>query len=523
MPAAAFTAPEPGPAPATPAAPGPRAARLQRGPLAPMLALALGAAAALGFAPVGLFAPTLFGLAALYALAEAAPRRSFALGFAWATGHFAVSLRWIAEAFTYQDKMPAWLGWPTVAGLAAFLALQPAAGLWAAHRLTRRSGPAARLWALPAAWIATEWVRGHLLTGFPWNPLAAATLDVPGLAQPAAIVGAFGLSGLIALAAAGIALHRWREPAAVLALAAALTAAERAANPPGPAPALTLLIAQPNIGQAQKWTSAPGLALDTLERLSRRPAASATPRALLWPEVALPDNLLEHEPGTRARLARLLRPGDILLTGGLSVDADARGDATAARNSVFALDHRGRIVARYDKAHLTPGGEYVPLRSVAEPLGLTRLAPGALDFTPGPGPRTLALPGLPAVGVQICYELIFPGGVVQPGARPAWLFNPSNDAWFADSGPAQHLALARLRAIEEGLPVARATPTGISAIIDSRGALAATLPQHAPGAIEAALPAARAPTPFARLGNALPLALALAFAAMAAIASLRRI
>ncbi len=514
--------------------------RLQRGPLAPTLALVAGIAAALGFAPIGIFAFTLFGLAALIVLCEAAPRRAAPLGFIWGTGHFGFGVRWVAEAFTYQDKMPHWLGWPVVLALAALLATMPAiacALVWrifypplltsypppsgggTARSAGRGSATAeqslharttARLYAFPAAWMATEWLRGHLFTGFPWNTLAASTLDIPGLALPAALYGALGLSGLIALAAAAIAYAKlW--PGVVAATLAIVGTAAALLSPPAPTPRpVQLVIVQPNISQADKWDpSAQARNLDTLMRLSRTASPTRDPRVILWPEAALAEAEPETDPALRTRLATLLRPGDLLLTGGLSARYDRAGTPVAATNSVFVIDSAGAIRARYDKSHLVPGGEYVPLRPIADALGLSRLAPGDVDFTPGSGPRTIILPGIPPVGALICYEMIFPTAIVDEAHRPGWLFNPSNDAWFADTGPWQHLALARLRAIEEGLPIARSTPTGVSALIGANGAILATLPQRTPGVIVQPLPAPGPRTPFSRAGDLIPLALGL--------------
>ena len=491
-----------------------------------LLALAAGLGAALGFLGDGFLLPrsvlapaTLIGLAALILLCHATPRRAPSLGWWWGFGHFAAGVHWIAEAFTYQAKMPAFLGWVCVAGLAAVLATMPAIACGLAFRLPRT--PAARLWAFPAAWMLSEWIRIWLLTGFPWNPLAAITLFQysPGLAPVAAVIGALGLSGVVALGAVGVAmLWRWHRLAGIGAGLVAIPALGVLANalapvaPPARVPAVELVIVQPNIGQAVKWdpTAAPRQ-LATLIRHSTSgpPHRPGVPRLILWPEVALPQAVLAEDPELRALLARLLRPGDLLLLGGLSVEYGVDGQPVAAANSLLALDSGAQIVGRYDKFHLVPGGEYVPLRPLADALGLSRLAPGSLDFTPGPGPRTLALPGLPPVGPLICYEMIFPARIVDAGNRPAWLFNPSNDAWFGGSGPPQHLALARLRAIEEGLPVARSTPTGITALIGPDGSLRAALGQRVAGAVQADLPVAGLPTPFARVGHlaSLPVAL----------------
>ena len=502
----------------------PPATRLQRGPLAPGLAFAAGLFAALGFAPTGIFACTVFGLAALVVLSEIAPRRAALLGWAWGLGHFGFGVRWIAEAFAYQDKMPHWTGWIAVGGLAALLATMPAIACWLTWRFARRAPPLARLWEFPAAWMATEWLRGHLFTGFPWNTLAAATLGDAGLpwpisvalAWPAALIGALGLSGVIALVAGAIGQGRWRFAALVVLVVGLATGAHRAwlaACPPQAAHTTELVIVQSNIGQSEKWDPAAGPRnLETLMRLSRSAPAPKPDmtRVVLWPESALADYEAETDPALRARLASLLRRGDLLLTGGLSVRYDRSGEPVAATNSAFVIDSGGTIRARYDKSHLVPGGEYVPLRPIADALGLSRLAPGSVDFTPGPGARTVRLPGqVPPVGPLICYEMIFPSAIVDEAHRPAWLFNPSNDGWFADTGPWQHLALARLRAIEEGLPIARSTPTGVSALIGADGALLDTIPQRTPGVIVQRLPRAAPPPPYARAGDLIPLGLGL--------------
>ena len=223
----------------------------------------------------------------------------------------------------------------------------------------------------------------------------------------------------------------------------------------------------------------------------------------------------------RAQVDQVTGPGDLLLTGGITIQSTDGTSATGATNSVFAIDGFGRILARYDKAHLVPYGEYLPMRPILSAFGLSRLAPGDLDFDAGPGPQTIELPGLGAVGFQLCYEIIFSGQVVDPAFRPAFIFNPSNDAWFGAWGPPQHLAQARLRAIEEGLPVVRSTPTGISAVVDAEGRLLASLPWRRAGRIDARLPPPAPPTPFARFGNALPFGFALLLVA-AAIAIRRK-
>lgn len=500
------------------------------------LALLLGALSAFGFAPYGLWPLTIACLMALVAMLRGARgiRRAGAIGWWFGFGQFCVGLNWIATAFTYQAAMPAWLGWVAVVLLSLYLAVYPALAAGAA-RLLGRDRPGL---FLAATWIVGEYLRATLFTGFPWNPLGVIWVPLLPVAGLARLIGTYGLSGLTILFAAGLLaalralIARLRQRPAIVDRATVVLAAFfvpmvlGVAIAPGMlaggAPArggVHLHIVQPDINQAEKWQAdfqARNFA--RLAALTGRPTRE--PRLILWPEVAVPD-YLEEDAAARARLAALLGPRDLLLTGGIALRYDRAGNVVAATNSLFALDAAGRLLGRYDKAHLVPYGEYLPMRPLLSRLGLSRLAPGDIDFLPGPGPRDVIVPGLGPVGVQICYEMIFSGHVVDRAHRPRFLFNPSNDAWFGRWGPPQHLAQARLRAIEEGLPVVRATPTGISAVIDADGHLIASLPWRAAGAIDAWLPPARRPTPFARLGNLLPLAFALLIA-IAGFASRRR-
>jgi apolipoprotein N-acyltransferase len=279
-------------------------------------------------------------------------------------------------------------------------------------------------------------------------------------------------------------------------------------------------VVQPNIGQHLKWS--PEFVEQNMARLERLSRGDGEPRLLIWPEAAVTEALQDGRRqldyqfdtlATRRRVARAIPPGDLLLTGGITFLSEDGLSADRATNSVFAMTSNGEILARYDKAHLVPYGEYLPMRPILSAIGLSRLAPGDLDFEPGPGPQTLDIAGIGLVGFQLCYEIIFSGQVVDPARRPAFIFNPSNDAWFGAWGPPQHLAQARLRALEEGLPIVRATPTGISAIIDAQGALLHSIPLGVAGTIDAHLPSPAPPTLFARFGNALSFAFALLLAA----------
>jgi apolipoprotein N-acyltransferase len=287
---------------------------------------------------------------------------------------------------------------------------------------------------------------------------------------------------------------------------------------PQVAAAKKIRVIQPNIGQEDKWRD--GLEEEAFQRLSRLSAlpAGSPPTLLLWPEVAVPVAFqLEGPPPARLttplpparRAGTLLRPGfDLLVTGAFALVVDRNANLVGSTNSVMPITAEGQIVGRYDKAHLVPYGEYLPMRPLLSAIGVSQLAPGEGDTLEGPGPRNLSLPGWGTMGVQVCYEIIFSGEVIDPAHRPDFLFNPSNDAWFGAWGPPQHLAQARLRAAEEGVPVIRSTPTGISAVIDARGNLVASLPWRTAGAIDADLPPPGTATLFSRVGNLIPLSLA---------------
>jgi apolipoprotein N-acyltransferase len=265
-------------------------------------------------------------------------------------------------------------------------------------------------------------------------------------------------------------------------------------------------VVQPDIRQEDRQDPAQdGANFYKLLRLSGRP--DGTPRLILWPESAVLYDL--HRGDAPSIIAEVIGPRDLLLLGGMEAATPPPGVAAADYNSLYVLGPGGRILGRYDKAHLVPYGEYLPMRPFLTMLGLSRLVPGDGDILAGPGPRTLALPGFGRMGGQICYEIAFSGEVVDRANRPDFIFAPSNDAWFGAWGPPQHFAQARLRALEEGLPVIRSTPTGVSGVIDAEGRVVARLPQHEEGVIDTRLPSAAAPTLFARFGNLLPLAFAL--------------
>ncbi|MDO7836254.1 apolipoprotein N-acyltransferase [Sphingobium sp. HBC34] len=528
-----------------------------------LVALLAGFLSATGFAPYNLWPVTLACLIALILVIEDAPdrRAAFLRGWLFGVGHFTCGLNWIAHAFTFQDSMPHWFGYGAVILLSLYLAVFPGfatlGAWWLCNSSPLRGGGPPRSGGggvptyreddtppsslrdatspcrggsaflplplfLAATWLATEYLRATLFTGFAWNPLGAILLPT-GMAIGATLIGTYGLGALTILAAGAIllALRRQVRPAAAILapLAALVLWGLLAPAPATPSGAPRVRIVQPNIGQDEKYSvEAEYRNFRKLTALSGQPRPA--PRLIFWPEAAIPA-YLDMEPDWRARLAGLLGPGDLLLTGGDKVyfkpveqDGVLVNKLVGANNSVWIVTPRATMLGRYDKAHLVPYGEYLPMRGILEPIGLSRLVPGDADFWPGPGPQSLTLPatlGRPALkmGVQICYEIIFSGHVIDAANRPDFLFNPSNDAWFGNWGPVQHLAQARLRAIEEGIPIIRATPTGVSAIIDARGQVVHALGLHRAGFLDAGLPPALPPTLFARLGNWAPLALML--------------
>lgn len=480
-----------------------------------------GAATAAAFPPVGLI-PAVFAVAVLaWAVRVAATDRAAALaGWLWGFGFHVAGLYWIANALLVDGARHGWLIPFAVAGLPAVLGLFTATAAWCARRLAP-SGVAFWL-ALVGCLSAAEWLRGHVLTGFPWNLPAYVWDPVPAMLQPAALIGAYGLTLVTLLAAAVPAL--WLDPAAgrrgrILATAGCglllcgLASWGWARLPDAAAPVVdgvVVRVVQGNVEQRDKWdpTLKPRHVLRylSLSAAATVPtvraegvAPAAAPTVVVWPETAVA-YLLDAGiamPG----LAGAVPEGGTLLFGA------ARAEGDRVYNSVLALAGDGTVRWAFDKAHLVPFGEYVPFRGI---LPIDPIVQGSRDFSPGSGPATLALPGAPPVSPLVCYEAIFPGGVVDAGERPGWLLNLTNDAWYGrSSGPYQHQAITRMRAVEEGLPIVRAANTGISFVADPFGRTLAELALGVTGSLDAPLPAALPPTLYSRSGD-LPVLLMIA-------------
>jgi apolipoprotein N-acyltransferase len=474
-------------------------------------AFLLGALATAALPPVDMVPVLILSFSGLVWLADGSSngRSAFALGWCFGFGFFVAGLYWIAASLFVDIAAFWWMVPFAVAGLPAYLALYTGLALWASFAACRRwrlTG-SARILTLAVAWAATEWLRGHALTGFPWNLLGYAwSGGFPGalaVLQVTSIVGIYGLSLLTVLIAALPArLGDFGDRKAGAVVAAFLLLAVPAAagawrlvdGPRRDVAGVTLRLVQPSIPQRFKNDrNALAANFQRLLALSAAPGADRV-SAIIWPEAAAPP-FLERYPEERGAMAAVLPPNGLLITGAVR-GAPLAGPLADVWNSVDVIDRSGAVVATYDKFRLVPFGEYVPFRSV---LPVDKVVPQMGDFSRGPGPRTIALPGLPPVDTPDCYEVIFPGEITDPADRPGWLLNLSNTAWFGDtSGPYQHAAMSRVRAVEEGLPLVRVANNGISAVFDPYGRVVALLDLDEVAIRDAPLPTALPPTLYSR-------------------------
>lgn len=466
----------------------------------PVLAVASGLALASGQAPLGLWWLALAGMLGLTALVTAAPGRRQAMGIALAAGaaHFALALSWIVEPFLIDMATYGWMA-PFALALISFgLALFWVAAGWFAARI---EGPL-RAVAFGGALAAMELARGYVLTGFPWALIGHIWVGTwP--AQVASLVGPSGLTLMTTLAAALPVAFRARGLAASVALLGSASAFGlwQLDQPAPPAPGVTLRLVQPNAEQKMKWD--PALAAQHFDRLLTLTRAGERPDLVIWPETSVP-YLLDDSPGLLTEIAAA--------GGGAPVAIGIqRAEGWRFWNSLAVVSPTARVEALYDKHHLAPFGEYVPMGDLVFRLfGLRAFAAQqGYGYSAGSGPAVLDLgPKLGQVLPVICYEAVFPQDLRVP-ARPDWILQITNDAWFGTfNGPYQHLAQTRLRAIEQGLPLVRVANTGISALIDARGRVVDELPLGEAGYKDVALPGPLPATPFSQLGE-LPVLLAL--------------
>jgi apolipoprotein N-acyltransferase len=475
-----------------------------RGLRADLAAACLGALAALALPPVHAIPVLLISVPGLVRLLDAArtPLVAFRRGWWFGFGHHIIGLYWVTEAILYEAGLYWWFVPLAVPFLAALLAVFIGAAC-AAARCAPSGWP--RILALAGAWVFADLARQFVLTGFPWNPWGSVW-EIPGrlgdiLIQPAAWISIHGLTlATVLLAALPLLGWRWRIGGLLVLAAWVGFGLIRLGEPIPPGPKLTVVMVQGDVAQGQKFDQAfaTRIFMRYLDLTAQaRQQVGDRDAVFVWPETAFPGLLDLNEPARQA-IAQATG-GAPALIGSVRFGQDRR-----PRNSLFSVLADGAIDGIYDKWHLVPFGEYTPDWL---PVPIMTLPGGG--FARGPGPVTLHVPGLPPVGALICYEVIFPGQVADNADRPAWLVNVTNDAWFGNSsGPRQHLAAARMRAVEEGLPLMRAANTGISVGFDARGRELGRIGMQQRGTLALSLPGALPPTPFARYGLWLPTVMA---------------
>ena len=442
---------------------------------------------------------------------------SFGLGYAFGFGFFAAGLYWISGAL-FVDIATFWWLIPIAAlGLPAALSLYVGVVFLITNIASKhlRLSKTARVFGFAITWTSAEWIRGHAFTGLPWNLIGSTwSGGFPGaiaILQCVAWIGIYGLSFITVLAVSLPALlggsslvpisarRRWAPAiaAVLLVLIPGFWGALKLQMSPITNTNVWLRVVQPSIPQTMKWE--PGAAESNLRKLLNLSGApSPHPlAAIVWPEAATPF-LLERDATVRRKIAAIVPDKAYLITGALR-GSPSLGPVVQMWNSIEVLNVDGEIVARYDKAHLVPFGEFVPMRNF---LPIKKITAGSIDLSAGPGPRTITVPGLPPFAGAVCYEAIFPGAIVNQQERPEWILNLTNDAWYGrSSGPFQHLASARTRTIEEGLPMVRVANNGISAVIDAAGRVRARISLDTIGYADFALPGPGEPTFYSRAGD----------------------
>jgi apolipoprotein N-acyltransferase len=454
-------------------------------------------------------------------------------GWWFGLGYFVPGLYWIGYAFLVDAPTFAWLLPFAILGLPAYLALFTAFGFALARLIWTRD--ASRILALAASLTIAEWLRGHMLSGFPWNAFGYALTEPLALAQTASLIGLWGLTFLsVAIFASPAVLidgasrgrKPWIAPAMALLLLVVMGiygVVRLALQPTRQVAGVKLRIMQPNLPQDARFNySAKAEVMQKYLSLSDRATGPQSTgvrdvNILIWPESAFPF-FLTREADAMAQIADLLPKGTVLVTGAVRApDVPPGAKITRAYNSIYVIDHDGSVLSVYDKLHLVPFGEYLPFQDFMEKLGFVQLTKVSGGFIAGSRRKPMDVPGAPRMLPLICYEAVFPGDLAARDDRPGWIVNLTNDGWFGIStGPYQHLQQARLRAIEEGLPLVRAANTGVSAVIDPVGRIVARLGLGAEGVLDSPLPSAIKPTIYARLGD-IPAAVIVAAALIIAI------
>ena len=457
-------------------------------------------------------------------------RSSAAIGWWFGFGYFLAGLYWVGYAFLVDAPTFGWLLPIAVLGLPAGLAIFTAFGTALARLLWTRG--AMRILALGVALTAVEWLRGHVLTGFPWNAFGYALTAPLVLAQSAALIGIWGLTFIAIVVGASPATlvddrteTRWpwlpiTLGIAILAAMAGFGAVRLVRAPTRFVEGVELRIMQPNLQQDVKFNyAAKQKVMDRYIALSERASRpqqsnSSDATILIWPESAFPF-FLAREPDALTQITQLLGEHTVLITGAVRLAEPVNLANPTVYNSIYVIDHAGSIVSIYDKVHLVPFGEYLPFQHLLEAIGLQQLTKLPGGFSAGDRRRLIAVPGAPPALPLICYEVIFPDELMPKGRRPGWMVNVTNDGWFGIStGPFQHLQQARVRAIEQGLPLVRAANTGISAVFDPLGRIIDSLPLGSEGLLSSRLPRSIGRPVYARVGD-IPAAIIVVFALLA--------
>ncbi len=468
-----------------------------------LVSFVCGATGALALPPFNIWPAMAVPLSAFAVwLMHAVSVKRFALHvFLIGLGYFIAGLWWLGVAFLVEPDQFAWALPLGVVGLPAILALFPLAGMLLARRLAR---------GLLSPWLAliiglgvAEWLRGFLFTGFPWNSFGMAFASDARLMQIASLVGQTGLDLIVIAVGSSSAffvmsrrLHQIVIPAGIMIALFAFGEVRLMTAETKDVPHVRLRIMQPDVPLDDKFSSETAAEIMnsylTLSTKGSYPSADgmAGITHLVWPETAFPF-LVDESPDARAQIAAILPVGGALITGAVRRERDASGQSRFF-NSVLVLDQKAAIAGRADKVHLVPFGEYLPLASLLEKWGIRQFVNAPGGFNAGPQRLMLNAPNLPLFVPLVCYEVIFSGEVLAKGAdRPAFLLNVTNDGWFGlTPGPAQHFALARLRTIEEGLPLVRAANNGISAVVDPYGRIRTMLALGERGVIDSNLPQA---------------------------------
>ena len=483
-----------------------------------LLALFSGLMAAAALPPVYGIVLLIPAFVVLFKLLETSTtgRKSFFVGWWFGLGHFAAGLYWVSYAFMVEASLYGWLAPVAVIFMAAGMALFTGVFsylVFISNRYIDKS--AARVFVFAAIWVLVEWLRGWILTGFPWNLMGTVWGFSDTMMQSASLFGLYGLSLFtVFLATIPVLILKpgieGTDRGVVLAglvgllilIGFGVVRLSLAENTQGTATRLRLV--QPNVPQKLKWKrELRARHVRNLIELSQQPAIGKPPTVVIWPEAAVPYDLANTQ-GLKQAIATVAPKNGYLLVG--APKGSPRGQKPfKIWNSLFAIKPGGAVAATYDKAHLVPFGEYLPFRNlIGDKFG--KLTAGRSDFSAGPGPQTINLDGLPSFSPLICYEVIFPDAVTDKNDRPEWLLNLTNDAWFGlSAGPYQHLMAARFRSVEQGMPLVRVANTGITVATDAYGQILGQIDLGEQGIVDVDLAAALKTLPlYARFGNAVP-------------------